>query len=738
MTILLSNIVGGILLFNSASKAIENESKMGLKYLTADKASEYGKTFSLTINNVKMLSDVVKNTIDFEKCKKIGQHSDNYNKNSIPYVSEYIQNTLNKFTYDITDTTPQILGGYIIFNPMLVKNKEIIGTWASRSDTDRDLRFIDNGLVANLYPLTKSSTQWFYRPMIAGKGCWSDVYVDVDIKTNMISYTEPIYIKGEFVGIVGMDISLEQIKKYVSSITLYKTGYLTLLDNKLNFIGSKEDKSGERIGELENKKYRDLMNKTVLKDNDVFEIMQNNKKYFISYAQMPNGFILVSKVPQDEVLERLYALKFVFAGILILFLLFSIVISYKIARKIASPIEKLTEASESLAEANFNAKIPDSIQIEEIDNLSKALNKFSIIHQDHWDNENLLNIIMSNIPDGILIINECKIESCNVAMSNIFGYSKDEIVGQTLHKFLGINESDCDKVFLNPKCILSNTLINKKEVLGIKQNGDEITLEILSIELMIKSQKRLMMIIRDISVQKAIDIQKNNFISMVSHELRTPLTAIRGALGLISSGTLGEIPEKCSMLLNIANNNVIRLVSLINDILDLEKIKAGRMDFNFEELQIMPLVQEAILSINEFAKQYNVRYEIKEKLDEVLINVDKDKFIQILINLLSNAAKFSTPNEVVEIYVKRNKHLISLSVVNKGHGIPKESCPRIFESFYQVDSSDSRQKGGTGLGLNICKSIIQKMSGSIRFDSIIDDKTTFYIEFPEIYKTAIN
>lgn len=239
---------------------------------------------------------------------------------------------------------------------------------------------------------------------------------------------------------------------------------------------------------------------------------------------------------------------------------------------------------------------------------------------------------------------------------------------------------------------------------------------------------------RDITERKEIDRMKNEFISMISHELRTPLTSIRGALGLVSSNVLGVLPDKVSNLINIASNNTIRLVNLINDILDLEKIRAGKMDFTFEKHEIMSLIEETINFNVEYAKQYNIRYEIKERLDNAFVTVDKDKFIQVLTNLLSNAAKFSFENGVVDILVRRKKGLVSVSVVNKGAGIPEEAYSKIFESFSQVDSSDARKKGGTGLGLSISKSIVKRMNGNIGFTSKINEETTFYFEFPEDVK----
>ena len=337
------------------------------------------------------------------------------------------------------------------------------------------------------------------------------------------------------------------------------------------------------------------------------------------------------------------------------------------------------------------------------------------------ESEYYIRTIIEHLSESVIVTNEEGfIEFVNKETEKLLGFSGIEYLNKHIQHFiLGVNLAELEE-------------LTSHEFKGVKKNGEtcDLRLEYSSIEL--KQKKALVFLLEDITKEKEIDNLKNNFVSMISHELRTPLTSIRGALGLVSSGVLGEMPDKVKQLLHIAGNNSIRLVNLINDILDLEKIKAGKMNFRFGEYQVMQLVEETLLYNNEYAKQYNVKFEIKERVEDALINVDKDKFIQILTNLLSNAAKFSTENEAIEIFVKRNKHLISLSVVNKGHGIPEESRPRIFEDFYQVDSSDTRKKGGSGLGLSICKSIVTKMGGKIGFESVEDDKTTFYFEFPEM------
>lgn len=242
----------------------------------------------------------------------------------------------------------------------------------------------------------------------------------------------------------------------------------------------------------------------------------------------------------------------------------------------------------------------------------------------------------------------------------------------------------------------------------------------------------VILVLRDIKQQKESDRMKSEFISTVSHELRTPLTSIYGALGLILSGAAGEISDNAKDLIDIANNNSSRLINLINDILDIEKIEAGKMKFNIDVLEIMSIVEQTIKDNDAYAQKYNVKYELIESLPEAKIKADKDRLIQVITNLLSNAAKFSSKDSSVKISVLRLDKSIRVTVTDKGPGIPEEFQSQIFQKFAQADSSDSRQKGGTGLGLNICKAIIEKMGGNIGFETKINKGATFYFDLPEL------
>lgn len=736
--IFLSNLLIGLFILNVSYKNIKDETLSKLGYLTKLKALEYSDIFNRTERNVKRISDVVTSTIDMKKCKKNAPIASKYTPRDIPYVGSYIMNTLNPLILLLVQNAPCVFGGYFNFDPKFMPNKHILGSWITKTPSNKKLHYEDSGLISKLYPLTQPASEWFYKPMMLHKGCWGKVYTDRDINVEMISYTAPVYINNQFVGVAGMDISLNQIKNDVLKFKLYKTGYASLLNNDMQFIFSSKYKSNENLGDIENGKFKYLIEKIRSNENGVISIKQNGKYFFVGFSHLTNGFILLVMIPKNEVLYELNRLEIWSSGLLLLLIILSSIISVKIAKKIAGPMENLTEISKKLMQEKFNFKIPKKTNIEEIDSLSESLMKFSNIYQEHRENENLLNTIMATIPDGIVIIKDCVIKECNISFCNIFGYNKNEVLGDSLHKFLINNNLEkCNRDFLNSNCFIRKNLNSKIEIIGKNKNGNNFPIEVIIIEILVKHEAHYMIIVKDLTTQKEVEKTKNEFVSTVSHELRTPLTALSGALELILSGKIGEISDKIKNLLNMAYNNCSRLSNLINDILDIEKIKAGKMDFCFNKHEVMSLVENAVQLNEEYAKLYKVRYEIVNKINNVLIDVDKERFIQVLTNLLSNAAKFSFPNEVVKIGIEINNELISILITNRGCGIPEEYYSKIFKPFSQVDSSDNRSKGGTGLGLNISKSIIENMNGKIGFYSALNEETTFYIELPISNKETV-
>ncbi|CAN7338688.1 CHASE domain-containing protein [Variovorax sp. LjRoot290] len=236
----------------------------------------------------------------------------------------------------------------------------------------------------------------------------------------------------------------------------------------------------------------------------------------------------------------------------------------------------------------------------------------------------------------------------------------------------------------------------------------------------------------DISERKKIERMQHEFISTVSHELRTPLTAIYGSLSLLGSETAGPLPPDVQELVAVAHKSCERLMRLISDVLDVERIQAGLMHYAKSRQALAPLVDQAVGAMRAYADQFHVSLEFESRLDNLYVEVDPDRIVQVLVNLISNAVKFSKPNHPVSVRMSMVDGQIRVCVSDQGIGIPAEFRPRIFDRFAQADGSDRRAQGGTGLGLNICKSIVEAHGGRIDYISTVGVGTEFFFDLPGV------
>ncbi len=235
----------------------------------------------------------------------------------------------------------------------------------------------------------------------------------------------------------------------------------------------------------------------------------------------------------------------------------------------------------------------------------------------------------------------------------------------------------------------------------------------------------------DIVERKKLENMQREFVSTVSHELRTPLTSISGSLSLIQAGVAGEISEKTRDLIDIAHQNSQRLLMLVNDLLDIERLQADRMTFEFHEHRLAGLIAAAAAANAAYAASRQVRIEIVQAPDDsVKVLADEDRFLQVMANLLSNAAKFSPDGGAVEIRAGVADGSAEVAVTDHGPGIPAKHYERIFDRFWQADSSDTRAKQGTGLGLAIAKGIVEHHGGEIRISETPGGGATFTFTLP--------
>lgn len=349
------------------------------------------------------------------------------------------------------------------------------------------------------------------------------------------------------------------------------------------------------------------------------------------------------------------------------------------------------------------------------------------------EREEYLSTLLDNVIDAIVTIDESGlIETFNPAAERMFGYAKADVTGQNVNFLIPEHYRDQHDEFLLAyrESGVPRMLGKAFELPGLRRNGELFTMELAVSQITLQGQRRFIAVIRDISERKRIERMKNEFVSTVSHELRTPLTSIAGALGLINGGVLGEVPAQMGEMLRIAQSNSQRLSGLINDLLDMDKLVAGKMTLDLHRLKLWPLLATAVEQNQPYATQHSVTLHLKPPLLDVEVRVDRQRFDQIMANLLSNAAKFSAPGADVEVSAALAETRVRISVRDFGMGIPEAFRARIFGKFSQADATDTRQKGGTGLGLAITKELIERMAGAIGFESVEGQGTVFWVELP--------
>jgi signal transduction histidine kinase len=227
---------------------------------------------------------------------------------------------------------------------------------------------------------------------------------------------------------------------------------------------------------------------------------------------------------------------------------------------------------------------------------------------------------------------------------------------------------------------------------------------------------------------------KKEFTSTLSHELRTPLTSIIGSLQLINSGVLGDLDKDVAELTEVAERNGTRLLDLINDLLDIEKIESGKLTLVPEVFKLGDLVREATVLNKAFGERFKVRFDFVGQMQaspqEVIVHADRKRLLQVMTNLLSNGAKFSPEGGAVEVTMEETGASVRVGIHDRGPGIPEAFRARIFGRFAQADSTTARAKGGTGLGLAISKRLVEMMQGRIGFEPREGGGTTFWFELP--------
>lgn len=241
-----------------------------------------------------------------------------------------------------------------------------------------------------------------------------------------------------------------------------------------------------------------------------------------------------------------------------------------------------------------------------------------------------------------------------------------------------------------------------------------------------------LLVAEDITELRNAERMKNEFIATVSHELRTPLTSISGSIRILTGGIVGELPPKAQQMLTIAERNINHLTTLVSDLLDIEKLAAGKMHLKRQTLNLLPLIRQTVENHTDYAAQREVSVELALPDTPMWVNVDPQRLEQALSNLLSNAMKFSPRGENVAVRCHQEAGTVQVTILDQGQGVPEDFRETIFDRFSQVDGSSKRNQSGTGLGLAITRELITKMDGSVDFESTVGEGTRFWLRLPMV------
>jgi signal transduction histidine kinase len=269
----------------------------------------------------------------------------------------------------------------------------------------------------------------------------------------------------------------------------------------------------------------------------------------------------------------------------------------------------------------------------------------------------------------------------------------------------------------------------------IPRRGEPRTGELRVVDCEWSGRPAFLVVVLDISERKRVERLKDEFVATVSHELRTPLTSIAGSLGLLTGGAVDKLPDPALRLITIAHSNCQRLVRLVNDILDIEKIESGAVAFDLQRVEVRGLVAHVVEANQMNAEEHGVRIRL-DAAAALEVQADPDRLAQVVTNLLSNAIKFSAAGEDVTVAIADIGGAARISVQNRGAGIPEAFRARVFEKFAQADSSDARTKGGTGLGLSIVKQIVTRLGGVVAFQDAPGGGTVFHVDLPRLQLRA--
>lgn len=335
--------------------------------------------------------------------------------------------------------------------------------------------------------------------------------------------------------------------------------------------------------------------------------------------------------------------------------------------------------------------------------------------------------IVDAMPDGVMVFDpHGVIESLNAAAAAIFRCSAAKTLGRHASDLI----PDFEGLVADMARAAAAGAIHRCAIDAHRLDGEVFPLELTCTALAHDTGRAHIVVLRDLSTQQGVERMKHTFVAVVSHELRTPLTSIRGALALLADGSTGELPADAQAMVVMASRNCERLVDLVRDILDLDKMRTGQLVIEPEVLDLIRLLRDTLRATLGYARLYNVRLLMPAQSGPMWVRVDPRRMAQVMGNLLSNAIKFSPEGGEVSVRLQVDEGTCTVFVVDQGPGIAPEFRSRVFEKFAQADATNTRARGGSGLGLSITHALVERMEGRIGFDCPTGGGTVFHVTLP--------
>jgi PAS domain S-box-containing protein len=342
------------------------------------------------------------------------------------------------------------------------------------------------------------------------------------------------------------------------------------------------------------------------------------------------------------------------------------------------------------------------------------------------DSEARVRAIIEKVPVGLVIFREDgTIEFVNSTLAMMFGEERDALIGRALASLVARSQTTSDEEFASQ--LKEKAFERVSEIICLRNETEKFPVEFSMTVFETEEGPRRLGILLDVTERQEIQRMRQAFVSMVSHELRTPLTAVSGFISLLEMGAFGEVSPEATEQAGRAEANVSRLMKLISDLLDLEKMDSGTLNVSKAKCKLQKILEAVDEASRTFAEGKGIKLEI-ESVDgkDDSLYADADRIVQLLVNLISNAVKFSPHDGTVKVTHRLDEETLEMRVIDQGRGVPAKYKEVIFERFQQVEVSDAKQKGGTGLGLAICKTIVEMHDGTIAVDSEEGKGSTFW------------